>query len=404
MPVLGVIAEYNPFHNGHLHHLSTSREAAGESFVIAVMSGQFVQRGEPAICDKYARTAMALKNGVDIVVELPACFATASAEHFASAAVKLMDCLGVVTHLSFGSESGDLKKLMDAASSILHAQTLPEYQEKIKESLEKGLPYFSACERALMYILRIDRDFISQPNHILAIEYLKALKRLNSSIIPLTAKRFPESFLPDGRSFLPASKIRRLILDKNYPAVAQAMPESAFFSLLKALSANGAASLDGFSKAFRYLLLTKPDLDEIMDINEGLENRLTRCAAENPLISDALKAANTKRYPYSRLQRAALHLVLGMKRRDFEEFKKAGGPQYIRILGFKKNAAPLLRDIKEKAKLPIVLNLKNSSDLPEPGRSMLEQDLSSSDIYYLSCKSGKSVMKGQERRKPIVII
>jgi predicted nucleotidyltransferase len=399
MPILGVIAEYNPFHNGHLHHLRQSRLSLGDCPTIAVMSGNFVQRGEPAICDKQARASMALKNGIDLVIELPLHYSTASAERFSTAAVALLDSTGVVTHMSFGSESGDLKLLQHVAKESLKAQETAEYQSVLRASLADGLPYFSACERALMYILRIDQNFIKQPNHILAIEYLKALEKLNSNIAPMTAER------AEGPGFLKASAIRELVLSKDIKAVASLMPESAFFDLMQALSAHGPACLDAYSGVFHYLLKTKTreELARVADMAEGLGNRLTKASARAFELSKVLKAANTKRYPYSRLQRAALHLVLGVEKKDMESFA-ACSPPYIRILGFRKDASSLLGELMRKAKLPIVLNLKNTSSLEEPGRSMLNKELQCSDLYYLACESKKNTLKSQEHHRPLVIV
>ncbi|MDR1642641.1 MAG: nucleotidyltransferase family protein [Clostridiales bacterium] len=398
MTVLGVIAEYNPFHNGHLHHLKASREAIGADFAIAAISGCFVQRGEPAICDKWTRASMALKHGADLVLELPCAIATSSAERFATFGVKLLDSLGVATHMSFGTESGDLEALSRIARDTLAIQDTPEFKKAISEALASGLPYFAACERALMYILRIDQNFIRQPNHILAIEYLKALFKLGSGITPLALKR------ASGPSFAPASAVRELLLKKDFPAAASLMPDEAFFDLLKAFSLHGPATLDSLSGVFQYLLKTEsPEaLANIQGISEGLENRLISAASSNYEISKVLKAANTKRYPYSRLQRAALALALKITKQEFLD--ASNGPHYIRVLGFRKESASLLAEIKRKAKIPVVINLKNSSDLDEPGRSILESDLLRSELYYLACESKRSVPKKLERSKPLVIV
>jgi predicted nucleotidyltransferase len=396
MPALGVIAEYNPFHNGHMLHLRQSKLACGAERAIIVMSGSFVQRGEPAICGKRARTLMALKNGADIVVELPVHYSTASAEGFAFGAVRLLDSLGVATHMSFGTESGDLEKLESIAEQSFQAKGSPEFQRVFAASLAGGMPYFSAWESALTYILRIDRDFIRQPNHILAIEYLKALKSIKSSIIPIAAKR------SEGPGLLPASGIRELILRKDLEAAAKYVPAGACAELADDLLAHGPADLDAYSPVFRYLLQAKTpeELSAVQDMGEGLENRLKKAAESRLSISGILKAANTKRYPLSRLRRAALHLVLDLSKSQFEE--AAAGPRYIRVLGFRRDAAGLLSEITRKASLPVVLNLKNSSDLGEPGRSMLEKDIWCSDLRHLAC--GGERRPAPERRQPLAIV
>ncbi|MDR2650526.1 MAG: nucleotidyltransferase family protein, partial [Clostridiales bacterium] len=350
MPVIGITAEYNPFHNGHLYHINASKLAVPDSKVIVIMSGCFTQRGEAAICDKFTRARIALENGVDIVAELPAYYAVSSAEYFAAAAVKLMNAAGVITHISFGAESGDLEQLRLAASALnKHDESITPLIHKF---MSEGMPYFTAREQSLTSILHISHDFISQPNHILAIEYLKALEQTRSALIPVAVKRLGSGYHES------ASALRRHISDGDYPALADYMPENAFFPLLKFLGQYGAADVSRLDDALFYLLRTRPtdEIKSILDMNDGVAERMLKFCGSHDSSSSLLDAVKTKRYAYTRLKRAAAHLLLDIKRDTFEMFNQMGGPRYIRVLGFRKDASGLLSALTKRASLPVVIN------------------------------------------------
>jgi len=385
MSVLGIIAEYNPFHNGHLYHMNASKSSISAPKVIVVMSGNFTQRGDSAICDKFTRTRMALENGADIVVELPVFYAVSSAEYFSWAAVKLMDAMGVVTHLSFGSESGDLEQIRFVASAI------NKHHESISwmtsELMSDGLPYFSAREHSLSSILHICQDFIRQPNHILAIEYVRALEEINSSIIPVTIKR-------EGLDhYKTASSLRQYVKNSDYPALGEAIPDSVFFLLLSQISKHGAADISRLDSVLFYLLRTK-SLDEIKAIygmNDGVAERMVKMCGLHDSSEELLNAVKTKRYAHTRLRRAATHLLLDIRSEAFNQFNLIGGPQYIRVLGFRKEASKLLGEMVKKASLPVITNLPQARDiLDEAGQLMFDKDILSTDLYYLACKNKKN--------------
>ena len=385
MSVLGIIAEYNPFHNGHFFHINASKLAAPDSRVIVIMSGNFTQRGDSAICDKFTRTRMVLENGADIVVELPVYYAVSSAEYFASAAVKLMDAMEVVTHISFGSESGDLDQIRLAASAFnKHSETVTQMTQKL---MSEGLPYHTAREQSLVSILRISRNFIKQPNHILAIEYMKTLDQINSAIIPVTIKR------TGMNHYKTATSLRTYIKHRDYPALAGALPESAFFLILKHLSQYGSADISRLDNILFYLLRTKPlnEIRDILDMNDGVAERMVKLCGLYAASEDLLTAVKTKRYAHTRLRRAAAHLLLDIRRDTFGMFNNTGGPRYIRILGFRKDAAYLLGDMTKRAALPVIVNLKQAEALlDETGMLMLNKDIQSTDLYYLACDHKKN--------------
>jgi len=385
MSVIGIAAEYNPFHNGHFYHISESKRAVPGAKVIAVMSGSFTQRGDPAICDKYTRTRMALENGVDIVAELPAFYAVSSAEYFAGAAVRLMNAAGVVTHISFGTESGGLDEIRLAAGA-LHTRG-EAVNQMTRKFMSEGLPYFTAREKSLSGILRISMDFIRQPNNILAVEYMKTLSETQSAIIPMTVRRSGAGYHET------ASALRRCVMANDYPALAEYMPESAFFLLLRHISQYGSADISRLGSILFYLLRAKPadEIRAILDMNDGVAERMLRMCGQHDTITGLLDAVKTKRYAYARLKRAAAHLLLDMRKDTFDTLNRSGGPRYIRILGFRKDAARLLGEMTERASLPVITDLKKAGGvLDEQGAVMLNMDIKAADVYYLACGNIKN--------------
>lgn len=343
MNILGLVVEYNPFHEGHAGHLLKSLEISGADTVIAVMSGNFVQRGEPAILDKWQRTQMALDAGVDLVIELPLYYATASAERFARGAVTLLEKSGLTNCLCFGSEWANIKTLQDCI--------VPEdegFKARLQESLKEGLSFPRARAKAAQFAMP------DSPNNILGVQYLQALQELESDIIAYTVPRSPGS----------AKEIRDSLHNSGNQDYAH---------------------LNKLSSIFHYILRTSKaaELQEYVDLSEGLENRLIRFAKDRMLIADIISAAKCKRYTFLRLQRSVLHIILGITKARLAAYEAAGGPQYIRVLGFKREKAHLLRLLEERSRLPVVINLKKAR-LPPLAAEMLEEEIKSSKIYSLA--------------------
>ena len=330
MKAVGIVAEYNPFHTGHFSHLERSKEISGTNMIIVVMSGNFVQRGEPACMDKWRRTKTALENGADMVIELPLSIATASAGYFAQGAVNLLKKTGIVDCMCFGSECGDINMLEQYANALSSEDQ--NFKNRLKLHLGMGLSYPAARAKAAML------DLPDTPNDVLGVEYIKSLKELKSNIVPLTVLRSPGS----------AMEVRACMKKRG----------------------DDFACLDNLSNIFHYVLHTNKNLHSILDVSEGLENRLKKCAKSNKLISEIIESAKTKRYTYLRLQRAALHMILGIT--SVQE------PQYIRVLGFRKKSENLLGMLEERASLPIVMNIKNAK-FP-----MLDEEIQSTKIYSLA--------------------
>ncbi len=404
MKVLGIVAEYNPFHNGHKFHIEQSKKVSGCDFVVAVMSGNFVQRGEPALTDKYSRTEMALKNGVDVVIELPVSFSTASAEFFSGYSIKILDSLGMIDAICFGSESGNLTPLKNFAN-FLTSET-PDYKITLKSELDKGYSYPIARKHAVSDFI-FAQEISDSPNDILGIEYLKALGRIHSKIIPYTIKREAASYHSKEviSSIASATAIRRACSNEEFSKIETCMPKSAYDILRKCYtSGEYSLGLGSYDDIFQFILKTKTqaELAEIINISEGLENRFIKTANDTYPLVEIIDKVKTKRYTHTRISRAALHMILDTTKADFDIFYHS--MPYIRILGMKKESSFLINEMTKHASCPIITKLNNfSNTLDEIGVSMLGKEISSSDIYYLSQKN-KPHPKNSEYGHQIIVI
>ncbi|NLC68442.1 MAG: nucleotidyltransferase [Clostridiaceae bacterium] len=421
MRVLGIIAEYNPFHNGHLYHLKESIALTSADYAVCAMSGNFVQRGEPAVINKWARAKMALMAGIDLVVEIPVAYATASAEYFAHAGVKILDSLGVVDNISFGSETGDIKPL-DAIAEILHHEP-PSYKSALKSCQDTGLSYPAAVQRALgKYVENHGAPGLRAPeidqvmgcsNNILGIEYLKALKRLKSNITPVTIKRTANLYTTEYLTgeISSATAIRKN-LPKDSPLITgdarHSLPGSSIEILENEFSnGRGPVSLDRFSDTILALIrkMMPEEIKAFPGVTEGLENRVKKAAESCGTIDMLIEKASTRRYTVTRLQRILLYLLLNITSREFLEFNSHGGPQYIRVLGFNEKGAFLLSKIKKRGSLPIIIKVAGFTRTNNPVlNKMLEREAFATDIYVLGYKNPEYRYAGQEFTQNIIRI
>ena len=370
-----IICEYNPFHNGHKFQIETQKKSADDK-IITVMSGNFVQRGRPAICDKWQRTKMALSGGSDLVIELPVVFATQSAERFARGGVTLIDKLGVADFLCFGSECQDIEKLKDIAKLILSDET----EQKINILLKKGISYPQARSEALG---KEFSDIVDKPNNILAIEYIKALCEEKSSVTPVSIKREGcnhDDDMPDG-NFASASYVRNCITEET--DFKSFVPQTTSEILRNADVYKNTKALDSI---ITYLLRTykASDLKDIADMTEGLEYRFIEAAKECLTFEDVSQFVKTKRYTKTRIDRLLINILLNIKKDDIDV-----SPQYIRVLGFNEKGKELLSEIKEKSSLPIITNVKDAKLCPD-GENMLKKDIYATDVYMSLLGKGKS--------------
>lgn len=392
MNTIGIIAEYNPFHAGHKYHIEKTKELIGDSTVIAVMSGSFVQRGEPGIISKYKRAQMAVLCGVDLVIELPTIFACNEASQFAKGAVSLLDKLGVVDYISFGSETGCLNSLSKIARLL--TEETDEFKHTMKDNLDKGLSYPKARELAIAHCLDADTaKIMSGSNNILAIEYIKQLYLLNSKILPVTIKRVGSAYNDESDLFFPLSaksirgKMTEIVdftmFDKNIPA--EIIQENNKFNRLRK------CELNDFYDLFRYKVLntSKGDLEEIYAAGEGLTNKLKDRIRYANSFDQLTEQIISKRYTRTRIQRLYIQILLGLNKNDYRELSKDGA-EYARILAFNQKGAEIIKQIKknELSTIPIITNInKEYSKLSESARKVIEYDILATDIYNIAQKN-----------------
>ncbi|NLI59990.1 MAG: nucleotidyltransferase [Clostridiales bacterium] len=417
--VLGIVAEYNPFHKGHLYHLKKSVQLLQPDYTIAVMSGNFTQRGEPAIIDKWARTQMALENGIDVVLEIPTLYACQTAELFATAAVKILDQAGIVTHMSFGSEYHNIKDL-DKIAMILAEEPLA-FRELLKLNLDKGLSFPLARLKAIQQYNSNLQDgslssdlidlILTGSNSILALEYLKTIKKLKSTIQPVLIPRLGSSYNAANMEgeFSSATSIRNAILSgKSWESIASALPDISLKILKASINqGRGPISLKSFEQLL-FGIIRQASPEEIaswMDVEEGLENRIKRYALECTSIEEFLSKCKTKRYTYTRLQRVLIHGLLRIKTNDVARFQRRCGPSYLRILGFNSKATDILKNLKKTSKLPIITKPAHyyrhkTKDI----NSMFELDILASNLYALGFPNPEQRLGGQEFTQGVLMI
>ena len=390
--ILGIVSEYNPFHNGHAHHLQVSKQLTKTDFTVAVMSGNFVQRGDTALVDKWIRTEMALRAGVDLVIELPTVYALSSAENFADGAVKILNSLGVVDYISFGSEIGEITPLTEVAN-VLYKEP-KEFSSLITAQLRSGLSYPRAREIALTQFFGSSKkysDIVSNPNNILGVEYLKSLKRHRSHIKPLTIKRDYSDYnsTKEKNGIASATAIRTMI--KNKKNVHYVVPYETYELLDECISSGKIVpSLAVFEKEIIYTL-RKMSLSEIAalpDVSEGLENKIKFAANNFNTLEELITNIKSKRYTQSRIQRILLYALLNISQKDINASKRV--TPYIRVLGFNKPGKRIISAIAAaNPKLKIIVSVKrfmeesNDSTL----RNMISKDIFATNVYTLGYKS-----------------
>ena len=390
--ILGIVSEYNPFHNGHLMHLNYSKDLTKADFTIAVMTGNFVQRGDTSLVDKWTKTEMALKAGIDLVIELPTVYATSSAENFADGAIKILDSLGIVDYLSFGSEIGELGPI-DAVASVL-AKEPKDLSALITRQLKSGLSYPKAREIALAQYFGtspIYTEILQNPNNILGVEYLKAIKRRRSHIKAFTVKRDYSEYNSNTvkKGFASATAIRTMI--KNKKPIHKVVPFETY-ELLERQAKLGKIipDLTVFEKEIIYTLrkMTLQEIASLPDVSEGLENRIKMAVNTYNTLPAIIEAIKTKRYTQTRIQRILVHALLGITQKDINSSKRT--IPYIRILGFNKHGKRIISAIaKENPRLKIIVSVKKFMEASNDTalKNMLSKDIFASNVYTLGYKS-----------------
>lgn len=408
MKIAGIIAEYNPFHNGHLHHIEETRRLSGCDFIVAAMSGSFVQRGEPAIFDKWSRAEMAVQAGADLVLELPYVFTVRSAQYFAAGGVRLLNSLGGISHLSFGAEHADLDVLTRLAEAVDEEETI----RSARDHLSRGITYASGLGHALADRTGLSAEIIASPNNILAIEYLRSIRRFAPSLIPFPVERRSAAYHdPDIKgSIASATAVRKALIQGAVATAETAIPpESA--SLVRALltCGEGPVEYSAFSQNILAVLRLAPlsALADLPEMNEGLHYKFKEAAITATCLEELLAAVKSKRYSRTRLQRLLIHALLQSNRSQFALFDEAG-PLYARILAFNNRGRNILRHVIRNAAIPVITKTAHfldsrtlASGNMSPLQKMLGYDILATDIHVLGRPNQHSRLGGLDfRRSP----
>lgn len=388
--VLGIIAEYNPFHNGHLYHLKSSKEYSNANYTVAIMSGHFTQRGDTSIVDKWTKAKMAILNGVDLVIELPTIYSISSAENFAYGAIKILDSLKIVDTISFGSES-DISILNEFANILVSEPK--EYQSLLNHELGKGLSFPKARENALLMYLNDIRKYanvLSCSNNILGIEYLKAMKRLKTTISAISVHRanvgYNDTNIVNG--IASATAIRQMIANRRFLDLRSSVPNSSYEILANSIQTGMyVPSIVKFEKEILYTFrkMSKEEISLLPDVSEGLESSIKDAANSCNSIVQFVNLVKSKRHPATRIQRISLYALLGITKKDMQLSTRV--EPYIRVLGLNNKGKELLSAIcSANPKLNIVTSVKKFMDEKNNNKHqkyLLEKDIFATNVYTL---------------------
>lgn len=387
MKVLGIIAEYNPFHNGHRYHLQESVRMTSPNYTVCVMSGNFTQRGEPAMADKWIRAAAAVNNGIDLVLELPFAFACNNAEYFAGGAVDILNRLGCVTHLSFGSEAGELSALSAAADYLTHESE--ELKNCIKEFADQGISFPKARYEAVKKCMGTAySDVLMNANNILAVEYLKQLNLTKSKMEPITVKRYGTGYHDMGsyENIASATAIRHQLEKSACLSEISDLIPSETYQVLQSIDRGVNLSFNDFYQLLLYQIITSDAerLGSVLSATEGLENRVKRAASESIDMDSLIKAVLSKRYTETRIHRLLTHILIHLDKDSFRTLWD-NRINYARVLGFSQRGASLLKQIKkeELSTIPILTNINREISRNSEEWKLMKYDITASDIYNL---------------------
>ncbi|HLR80310.1 MAG TPA: nucleotidyltransferase [Bacillota bacterium] len=402
MNACGLVVEYNPFHNGHVYHIRQAKKKSQADCIIAVMSGSFLQRGEPAIVDKFHRTKAALASGIDLVLELPYPFSVQSSQWFATGAVQTLHEIGVKT-ICFGSESGSVTDFLTSYHLLTEKRSL--YKDSLKYFLTKGLSFPEANQYAYYKIgLTDDTLDLSQPNNILGLSYVQAIIENNYQIEPLTIKRlknnYHDSIITD--SIASATSIRKQLLrSHNIGDVIDTLP-SAMAEQLQTYKSqtNTWHTWDQYFDILHHRVMTMDvnELRTIHGVDEGIEYRIKKTAKQATSFRDWMKLIKTKRYTWNRIQRMFVHLLTNTKKAEIARIHKAKTVPYVRLLGMTKTGQAYLNQHKKQLNVPLVSSLSRTMD------PMMAMEERSTYAYYSICpREVRSTLYQQELQLPIIM-
>lgn len=404
MRTAGVVVEYNPMHNGHCYHLQKTKSKTGADTIVAVMSGHFLQRGEPAIINKWARAEMALRNGVDLVLELPVVYSTQSARLFAFGSVATLHALGTVDVLCFGSEEGDLSSLLKLSDLI--AEPPAALQQDLMASLARGLSYPAAFAAALKEHVKqttdIEPEIADQPNNMLGLEYLHALRKLQSPIQPYTIQRvaagYHDSELEDA-AIASATAIRKAVQNRQ-PIDSYLPTDNNRLLLAEFETRRGSVTWDSFTQTLLALLAraTPAELAKYAHFEPGLETRLLDALPHSSSVSELIYKAKTRRYTWTRIQRALTALLLDLTKEKLAGMNLENGPDSIRVLGFTEKGRSLLKRSASTASLPIITKISRS--IP----AMIEMNMLATQIYSMGFPDPSAANRLKETDIPVIYV
>lgn len=401
MKAVGLIVEYNPFHNGHAFHLQASKEASEADVVIAVMSGNFLQRGEPALVSKWARTKMALAGGADLVLELPYIFAAQKAETFANGAVSILTAAGCDA-LCFGSEDGDINAFLNTLDFLHENQS--QYNHKVKTYMKTGVSYPKALSLSFESFEGTDSLIsLAKPNNILGFQYIKAIRDQKSSIKPLTVKRKNADYHDEhfaSETIASATSIRKAIFgeDENADKVSQYIPKPTFDQLKLYFSEYGLFhQWENYWPFLKYRLLNMEakELHEIYEVEEGIENRMLKAAVSSSSFGDFMEQIKTKRYTWTRLQRACVHILTNTHKEEM--YLPQEKASYMRLLGMSLAGREYLNKMKSHFSLPLVSKLSSFKE------KSINLDIKAAKVYSCALSGEKQVkhLKMEFNQPPI---
>lgn len=404
MKVLGIVSEYNPFHNGHLLQIKKSKEELNITHVVAIMSGSFTQRGIPSVIDKWSKANIALLNEVDLVIELPVFFSCSNAEIFSKGAIKLLNETNSIDYLSFGVEDNNIEKLNLIAD--IYMENSESLNLKMKNNLKKGLSYLKSMEISLneLYPTLNVKDIISKSNNILAIEYLKALKFYNSKIIPYPIKRIGP--LHNSRqisgNLTSASNIRNLLIDFNYKksVIKELVPPSSFDILNNFYNRyNKFVYYNDFLEVLKYKIIIEKNFDNYMDYENGLENRLFNYLDKSKNIHELIDYTHSKRYTKSRISRFLNNILLDLKKNDIDNALNSKN-NYIRILGSNKKGFEIINKIRKNSELLVIEKFSKTNKIKDSIEMVFPiKEIETTNIYNMVLKNPLNL----DYQTPIII-
>ena len=399
----GIVVEHNPFHNGHFYHIKESRNKTASDIIIAVMSGNFLQRGEPALVDKWSRSEMALKAGVDIVIELPYVFATAQASDFARGSIALLEAIGCDS-FCFGSEEGSIEPFANTYEVITSHQQ--SYQNLIKQYMKLGLSYPKALNEAYAEVTK-DSNLplvdLSKPNNILGYHYVEAAFQMDARMEPFTIQRIVANFHDDvdeSQSIASATGIRKAIFEEgSIGELAKFMPLTSLDQLLAWKNSVGVfGSWPQFWPMLRLTIIRSSlkELASYAEVTEGIEHLIYEAAIKSETFEDFMTRVKSKRYTWTRIQRMLTHIYTGF---TWEALQSHQYPTYLRVLGMTENGQSYLNNKKKSLSLPLVSRVAATKD------SLLDLDIRATDLYQLGLQSSKikRPIGLDYRRIPIII-